>query len=131
MNKLECTCQECVDCCKTQPGWFAPGEAEKAAEFLSMSFEEFKEKYLVIDYWIGGACVYQPRKTNAEESGFHRVSYGSGFKKGECIFLKNDRCSIHEAKPIECRLTSCEDDKISRGKINKIWIKSGASLGME
>src|SRR5690349_2168191 len=36
-------------CCKSNPGWFAPGEVEAAAALKGMEPDAFVRKYLVID----------------------------------------------------------------------------------
>jgi hypothetical protein len=35
-------------CCRNNPGWFGPGEMEKAAEHMGMEPEAFFRKYLVV-----------------------------------------------------------------------------------
>ena len=48
----ECICPTCIKACRNKPGWFAPGEAEKAAKLLDLTFQEFFQQYLCIDYYI-------------------------------------------------------------------------------
>jgi len=36
-------------CCKSNPGWFAPGEVEQAAALKGMQPDEFVRNYLVSD----------------------------------------------------------------------------------
>src|SRR5262245_18629373 len=35
-------------CCKSTPGWFAPGEAERAAALLGLEPDAFVRRYLVV-----------------------------------------------------------------------------------
>lgn len=135
MHTIEsCTCAECVACCTRTPGWFAPGEAEKAAELIGMPFDEFREKYLVQDYWVGDPDipVLAPGKVGVEEQalGAQRpVSWGYAFARGRCVFLnEDDRCRIHEAKPMECRgALACGsgDRSCDRSEIVKMWERVG------
>ena len=36
-----------------KPGWFAPGEAERAAKLFGLTFKQFFNKYLTVDYYEG------------------------------------------------------------------------------
>jgi Fe-S-cluster containining protein len=108
MEKQDCSCNDCVSACKNKPGIFKPREAEKAAELLGIPWEEFKAKFLMIDYWCAEDSndqtiyYYAPRKTN-DEPGMRVASWAYAFQAGPCVFLENDRCKIHAAKPFECR----------------------------
>ena len=133
MNLKDCTCEACVNACKRMPGWFAPGEAEKAAEAIGIPWEEFKKK-LIIDYWCGEneTYVWRPRRITGDENsnGGHLdvASWGSAFARGVCSFLEADRCTIHKVKPYECRHTKCagKPEKLQlREKISKMWQESG------
>lgn len=130
MGKKSCQCSSCVECCKHQPGWFAPGEPEKAAEFLGIPFEEFESKYLIQDFWVDGAYVYAPRKVGVEQDS-PVASYGYAFKPAPCIFLKDNKCSIHPVKPFECKVSfGCGGMRGGnpRQKISDMWMKEGNPL---
>ena len=128
-----CRCTECISACKRNPGVFAPGEAEEAAKLLGMSFEEFKEKYLILDYWTNvdtweDIFVYSPKKVYMDSS--HRVaSFGSRFEHSPCVFLTQDeKCMIHEAKPMECARAYCCNQEKTKEKslfeeIKELWEK--------
>ena len=36
-------------CCQSSPGWFAPGEVERAAALLELTPDDFVRKHLVVD----------------------------------------------------------------------------------
>lgn len=119
----ECHCDRCVAACKRKPGWFAPGEAEKAAEYLGMTLKEFFDKYLFVDYWSAADNVYllSPAILGAETGEVAPFS-----TRGQCVFLnKDDRCSIHPVKPYECRYAMlCEEVKstgISHEELAYLW----------
>ena len=153
----DCACEKCVLCCSDRsPGWFKPGEAEKAAAFLGMAFKDFKNKYLVIDYWCranGDVEVYAPLKQiktresndpklkdiyksmardNRPTPG-ERVSWGYAFQTGRCVVLnEKNLCDIHPVKPYECRMTmGCTKDKTNlRRKIVATILWARRKLGV-
>lgn len=92
-----------MSACSFKPGWFAPGEAEEAAKLKGMTLQDFFRSFLGVDWWQGGAddpttFVLSPATT--------RMSPGEeypGDPKGACVFFVEGRCSIHTAKPAECR----------------------------
>jgi hypothetical protein len=136
MNYESCTCEKCVRACEKTPGWFAPGEAEKVAEFMKMDFEEFAVLYLIKDHCDNANAedapyVWSPRKSIDGEEKIRL--WANQWRRGTCIFLKEFRCSIHEVKPFECKNSySCKGNKIYhiRDKIEQQYIDAGAPLGM-
>lgn len=135
--KTECACEECVEACTSNPGWFAPGEAERAAEFMRLPFEIFKASYLILDSCSNklvnkAPYVYSPKK-DFEENQSERTSYAYG----RCVFLDDSsRCKIHPVKPHECRqafLCECkfyEHGETPRDHLEEDWLLAGAPLGM-
>lgn len=78
-------CTGCGACCTGSPGyvWVNAEEILAIAEHLGLSVEEFGKKYL--------------RKLNGRFSLIeHPVSY-------DCVFLKEKKCTIYEARPLQCR----------------------------
>jgi len=122
----ECTCPKCIECCERRPGWFKPGEAEKAARLLRMSLQDFFNKYLVVDYWArmeGDINLLMPRQVDAAG---RRLSYSDAFRVSPCVFLQNDRCGIHAAKPYECKVAmGCDNSEVGswHKKAAKAWDK--------
>jgi len=130
---IECTCEKCISCCKERPGWFRPKEIPELAEFLKASIKGIFQKYLIADYWIGDSSniyLLSPVKDFdkveefliKETISFQRehnkfmgredcdragsyTSWSYAFLHAPCIFLKNNRCTIYEARPFECRVT--------------------------
>lgn len=136
--KKDCSCWQCVSACRRHPGWFLPGEAEKAAELLGVPMEEFVDKYLVKDACADGfgsaPYIYAPRKVRHGddlEAGGVRTSEMKSLE-APCVFLKEDRCQIHAAKPFECRKAYlCRPySGGSRDEIELRWKAAGAPLGM-
>ena len=115
----ECVCNTCVSACSNKPGWFLPGEAEKAAKLKGMSFEKFFSEFLAVDYFI--ACedifILSPVvKGNPPGTTF------PSHPGGVCIFLKDGRCEIHTAKPFECKLDQhSQDTSLTHEEVAEIW----------
>lgn len=139
-EKIDCACDKCVNACKNgNPGWFLPGEAEKAAAFMQIPFEEFEKKYLILDHCSNQVApdapyVYSPRRINVDE-GDRIKTAESHRKKGRCVFLRNDdMCCIHPVKPFECRQTMVCGPVSTYWKVRDVvefaWISKGAPLGM-
>lgn len=103
VNTPNCQCDECKEACSRKPGWFLPGEAEKAAELLNLSLPEFFRIKLMVDWYEnprddGNIFVLAPAlvgETPGEEY--------PGDPCGTCVFFHEGLCSIQEAKPFECR----------------------------
>jgi Fe-S-cluster containining protein len=96
----DCTCYKCKAACTNKPGWFLPGEAERAADYLGITLEEFFTTKLGVDWYEGDLPVFvlSPAITS--------MSAGETFPSnpmGTCVFFENGRCSIHAVKPFECR----------------------------
>jgi Fe-S-cluster containining protein len=99
------TCERCRHGCTHKPGWFLPGEAEKAAELLGMTLPEFFGAYLAVDWWEDTPDIFLLSPAIAgEEPG----TEFPGNPRGACVFYENGRCRIHRAKPHECREALCD-----------------------
>lgn len=82
---LQFTCvRGCTKCCE-QKGWvyLSEDDLQNAARFLKMTASAFEKKY-----------VYRTR---------HRMRLRKP-PRSQCHFLQSDGCSIHPAKPTQCRL---------------------------
>jgi Fe-S-cluster containining protein len=131
----ECKCKKCVSACRSQPGWFLPGEAEKAAELLGMPFEELRAKYLIREYWMADQTIYvwAPRKVGVDVNR-DTAGWSSAFQAAPCIFLTDQNlCMIHAAKPAECREAMPCDASFKaspnmRESIKEEWEKIGNPL---
>lgn len=86
-----CSCSKCNHGCTIGSGFLAAGEEKKLAEFLSISEEELKEKYL--------------EEVNMFEKTMLRPKIQRDGKPfGKCIFY-NGSCKVHEAKPLQCKVS--------------------------
>jgi len=78
------SCQPgCTRCC-TQEGWvyLSVEDVAHLSAFLGMRAEKFQQEYLY-------STKYTIRLRR---------------RQGKCPFLKSDGCSVHPAKPTQCRL---------------------------
>lgn len=136
MKTGSCTCEKCVKACKHQPGWFAPGEAENAAEFLGVEFEKFSKDSLIKDHCSSQIAknapyVWAPRKRGVDIVSDEIRKPKEQWTEGDCIFLFEDRCSIYPVRPFECRKAfACDFKEGARDKIENMYIEAGAPLGM-
>lgn len=137
-------------CCKSSPGWFGPGEVEKAAELLDMDPGEFVSKYIVID------SIALSDDKNGSENGSEnskeqvevfvpvkldrtgeplatpgtRVDDLYRMFRSPCVFFENNGCKIYEARPSECAryiCTNAPEDNLSHREIAEHW-RSGEPI---
>lgn len=120
-------------CCRSNPGWFAPGEVEKAAELLDMSPDAFFKKYLVIDFTeLDGQRVEVFAPVKLGRDGEPLIPAGTRTKRiyqmlrSPCVFFDGSGCKIYGARPIECRSYVCTnepEDNLSHTEIAKMWLE--------
>lgn len=131
----DCTCDKCVRACSHTPGWFRPGEAERAAKFLKMPMRRFFKKYLGVNWytWKRNRPVFVLAPAITTMDAGHEFP---GNPKGQCVFLKDRRCLIHPVKPHDCRaFLVCEDSddekarwQKDREQTVKLWSTERASI---
>lgn len=82
---LKFKCTQCGQCCTGAPGfvWVDKEDVKKLAHALEISEEAFLKTY----------C----RKVGA------RISLLEKAANYDCIFLKNQKCSLYEARPKQCK----------------------------
>ncbi len=118
-------------CCKSNPGWFAPGEVEQAAQSLNMDPDEFVRTHLVVD-WLedpegNKTYVFAPAKLGRDNKPLEptgaNVSRLYGLLKGPCIFYTHAQraCLIYKARPSECRQYICTENAFHRPAIAALW----------
>jgi Fe-S-cluster containining protein len=96
-----CTCATCQGFCTHKPGWFAPSEPERVAEYLGLSLAELFRTKLAVDWWERGddpIFVIAPAITTSPAGEEY-----PGNPQGSCIFYEHGLCAIHAVKPTECR----------------------------
>jgi uncharacterized protein len=81
---LRFKCTNCGKCCKGRNGYvfLSPQDLSTLARRLELSDEEFKKLYTrIVD---GQICLIDAPSSDA------------------CIFLKENKCSVYESRPIQC-----------------------------
>lgn len=96
----DCECSDCRAACMNKPGWFKPGEAEKAAKLVGLSLPDFFQKSLAVDWYEGDPDIFV--LAPATEVSGAGTEY-PGDPRGECTLYEDGKCTIHAAKPFECR----------------------------
>jgi Fe-S-cluster containining protein len=120
-------------CCKSSPGWFAPGEVEGAIALLNMEPRDFIRTYLIIDGMdIDGerVDVFAPVKLDRDgeplEPPASRATNLYSYLRGPCVFYQGPErgCRIYDARPLECRryvCTNAPEDNITHREIALLW----------
>ena len=83
--RKDCACLNCVLACVRCPGRLVPDDIAPIAQHLGVSEPELLTKYLV----NAGTMMTPALAPRLTPDG--------------CVFLKDQRCSIHAVKPYECR----------------------------
>ena len=87
-------CRRCGHCCRYGSGFLGPDDASSIAEFLGVTEEKLRRDYLE-EVDIFNTPMLRPKK--------------EGTPYGRCIFLEDNLCSIHDVKPLQCRIGTCEE----------------------
>ena len=88
-----CECGACSNGCNFGGGTLADEDIIPLANYLEVDEKKLKEKYLI-----------KVEKYNTTKYKTKFKDNGKGF--GRCIFFKKNTCSIHNAKPLECKIAS-------------------------
>lgn len=82
---LKFKCTGCGACCTGSPGYvfLTEHDEKRIANFLKISIPEFQKKF---------TRIFMGRRSLNEDP-----------KNFDCIFLKNNQCSLYEARPKQCR----------------------------
>lgn len=94
-----CRCGACSNGCKFGSGFLAEDDAKRLAKFLGITDKELKEKYLE-EVEQFNTKLLRPKLERKENKPY-----------GKCIFFdKEIGCKIHEAKPLQCKVSmGCKD----------------------
>lgn len=114
-----CTCTHCVRACRERPGWMHPSQFLKISNFLKLEPLEAFKRHFSVDWWenyegTGKRAYLIAPAILGSEGEYYPVT-----PIGECTFLVNDRCMIHEVKPVECGV-SFHDGRRRFGSENRL-----------
>lgn len=94
---LGAECKQCNHCCRYGTGFLVPEDIPKIAKRLKLKEDELVEN-----------CLEPVTKFNTTL--YRPVSVKKGKKYGTCIFFNTQLgCTIHDVKPLHCRLSSCNE----------------------
>jgi len=123
-------------CCKSSPGWFAPGEVEAAAALLGLSPDELVRRHLIIDdVEVDGERVFVFAPVKLARDGRPALPPGSRADalyralRGPCVFYDGAGCGIYGARPLECQRYVCTNkpaDNIDHETIARLWKDAAA-----
>lgn len=99
-QRTKCGCTDCSQYCRFMPGYLAPGDLDRMHMAIGpdLTIVEFAEKYLnaspgaKVGIAVGGGMVVTRVPTLVPAATIN----------GACVFLKDDKCSIHEVSPFGC-----------------------------
>ncbi|MDZ4199195.1 MAG: YkgJ family cysteine cluster protein [Kiritimatiellia bacterium] len=85
MKSPEFVCRQCGECCRW-PGhvWLTEADIRGLSDFLGIPEQELIERYAEITRNRGGLSLIEKAD-------------------GSCVFLKENRCRVYEARPGQCR----------------------------
>jgi len=94
-----CRCNSCNHGCKYGSGSLAGNDAKNIAAFLGISEEDLKKGFLE-EVELFNKKLLRPKLVREENK-----------PHGQCVFYDDEKgCTIHEAKPLECKTSiSCKD----------------------
>ena len=132
---MDCECEICKSACRKRPGWFSPGEVAKAATLKGMTEKDFFDKYIGVDYFVENSVGNKRTPIFVLAPVTDRAKPGEEYPfnpHGTCVFFKDDKCDIHDAKPNECRFYdhAQEDDVCfeNRNKIVEKWRENSEEI---
>jgi uncharacterized protein len=85
---LRFQCTECGKCCSGGPGyvWVTEQEIEAIAKLLNLPLDKFKKTYV-----------------RQRDNRYALIEKKSINYEYDCIFLKDKKCTIYQARPKQCR----------------------------
>jgi Fe-S-cluster containining protein len=127
-----CSCAKCVECCENNTGWMTPAEA--AAAIKAGHAKSLMRDWLEPDGIIGAderVYLLAPASEGCEGGDAPEASWVSllldNFTKGQCVFLTDGLCSIHDSgfKPLQCRVDNTDynepSHQASNWSVARLW----------
>ena len=118
-------------CCRSSPGWFAPGEPEAAAALLGLEPDAFVRRHLIVDWHeVDGERVHGFAPVKLDRFGVPALPPGAVADRlyqtlrGVCVFFDGAGCGIYAARPLECRQYDCThapEDNPRREDTATLW----------
>lgn len=118
-------------CCRSSPGWFGPGEVEKAAALKGMDPDAFVKTFLIVDtVEVDGETVHAFAPVKLDRMGEPALPPATVVDplyralSGPCIFFDGSGCGIYGARPMECVSYVCttpSEEHLSHEAIGRLW----------
>lgn len=94
--ELGAHCKMSNHCCSFTTGFLAEGDMPRLADFLNISEEELKDKFLE-EVKMFNTLALRPKSLRGEKP------------HGPCVFLDEKiGCKVHPVKPLHCKLYTCK-----------------------
>ncbi len=93
VERLSSDCSMCASCCRYDSGIFLDDDIKKISGRLGIPEEDFRKRFLE-EKTIYNKTVHKGKLKR------------DGKPYGQCVFLDDNLCSIHDFKPEHCRLAS-------------------------
>jgi hypothetical protein len=106
LTRTDCDCEACRSACVHRPGWFAPGEATRAAAYLGLTLEQFFARSLIIDWYddLDGEDVELLAPATERQVPGTRAGFEDPWHPSRCRLLTDRGCGLpFELRPAECR----------------------------
>ena len=115
MQRTECACQQCQQCCRVQPGYLIPGDMERIAAHLGKTVDDIKPLF-----WASPGGVVMNNQTQRQfRIGTITPRYDR--RKKACIFLSEDgQCQIHTVSPFGCAFFDTHQTR-TEGMARSTW----------
>ena len=114
-------CDKCGHCCSHGSGFMVAGDKEKIAKFLKIAESELETKF-VDKVTLFNTTLLRPKLKTKKN-----LPYGS------CVFLNDNKCSINEVKPLQCRTGNCfeNSEELSQWFVLNYLVNSNDSESMK
>lgn len=108
-----CACDQCVQCCKKQPGPLAPSDIAKISSIVTQPLKE-----LLCDS-PGALAKFKEEKIDV----IRRIrTIVPQMRQGKCVFLTEDnKCGIHAVAPFGCAYFDTHMEK-EEGQKRSVWL---------
>lgn len=111
LQSTSCDCAACRGLCRIWPGWLTPRDVKRLATHLNVEPRELFATHLAWDTWYGwpeDTLVAIPASRDGAPGDMtHREWFGAltGHTNPCALQDADGHCTIHAAKPRECRTT--------------------------
>lgn len=97
IRKLGEKCDQCGKCCSFGSGFMLESEIPRIANFLNIPKDEFIKDFLE-ETEIFHTKIFKIRPYKPKDKPY-----------GPCMLLDDDKCKIHDVKPLHCSIGNCTE----------------------